>query len=274
MNTTSALSSQKVFNNLDPNSGGYDEKLHAFTSRITAIDDYKNSFGKIGGVMPITGSDVFTSSRAIATSLVIATPANSPIEPLNVNGPQKQLDALQEGDIVMVTDCNKTDIFSISSANGLSSGNIPHSKSVPNGLNNNNESLASATLYPPSSQVLLMSTATYFIGESDLLNEVNSLYRYSTFDGSKAIELVPNIEDMQLLYSIDSDGDNIPDTYLEAGDLTNEEMDENVYGVNVELIIKGSKNMSAPQLDNYPDDGYMRKRYTNLIQLRNAGLSK
>lgn len=165
---------------------------------------------------------------------------------------------LQNGQIVAVTDCESTDIFQITSGNPDTSGTVGHNTGgsvqpgninagVPNCPGGNNHCLSK--VYEEDAQILTIGSARYFVGTTP--NGTNALFRQSVFvDGSgnavtQDLELVEGIENMQILYGEDLDGNAIPDQFLTAAGVTNWNL---VTGVRV-----GLSSSSVAQLGNQYD---------------------
>jgi type IV pilus assembly protein PilW len=190
-------------------------------------------------------------------------------------GPTEQLMVLRKGMVVLATDCNVARIFAISNdidAVGKTEVDVSHNISVSNGPDNVSTGLS--IIFPSGSQILFMSRMTYFIGPSQLIPGQNSLYRHSTIEGAVAQELVPYVENMQLTYGVDTNNDTIADTYKTAAQIATdgEDMTADVYSINVDLQVATNVDNSLSRA--LVGDGVFRKRYTQLISIRNAGFGQ
>lgn len=271
------IASSKITNMLDSDDDDYESSLHSFENVVTAIDNYDadnpDHVNAINGIAPIEGTDVFSSSSALATDLMVESTHSAVAANFSVSGPENQRVVLAEGMILMVTDCNTAHIFSVSNNMTANHDVVAHNKNVSNGIDNKSSALG--INYPAGSQVLLMNTTTYFVGASAIIDGHNSLYRSSTLDGGVPEELVPFIEDMQLIYSVDTNNDRSPDIYKTAAEIAadGDDIAANVYSVNIELIVSGDVDVGAPVLNGYENDGKLRKRYARVVNIRNAGLA-
>ena len=159
---------------------------------------------------------------------------------------------LREGDVIAITDCASTDIFQITgpsdtnpsstgvvihtTGNNVSPGNV--SALVPNCPGANAHCLSK--VYEEESQVMKLVSVRYFIGDTG--RGTTALFRENlavtgTAAAGNAQELVEGIENMQLLYGIDTDGDGAPDEYQDAASMGNAAvLWDNVIAVRIGLI--------------------------------------
>lgn len=186
---------------------------------------------------------------------------------------------LADNDIVLVTDCSAAAIFQITNFSN-SSGTVVHNTGVGtpgNATKNLGKSFDNtATIYRNTSY-------RYFIAEG--ASGSPSLFRV---DGTAAAqELVEGIENLQLRYGEDSDGDNAADRYLDADDAALD-MDR-VVSVRVSILVQ-SPELVNPQVDSskydmlgtpgdatddispVAADRKIRRLFSTVVQLRNKGL--
>ena len=117
-------------------------------------------------------------------------------------------DDVQEGDIMIVTDCESADIFMVTNNNNLND-NLAHNSGVVVAATEN------------STQKMSKSYGTDAIAFSAVQREyevVNGMLQRST-NGRPAEELVDDIADLQLRYGVDSDNNEVPNAYLTAGQI-------------------------------------------------------
>jgi type IV pilus assembly protein PilW len=267
---------------LDTGDSDFDINLHQFTKQIDGIEGH-NGVAQIGNKTPVAGSDVFVNRSATSTDIIVASTPGNRTEALEIKGTADSLAALKEGRIVMVTDCDNADIFSISS---VSANKIEHAASVGAGVNNLSNELDK--IYEAGSTINVMNSYAYFIAPSSVVRNpffgspkgsalgvsefVNSLYKYSELGGDDAIELVPYIDDLQITYGIDSNGDAAVDEYLDRDAVVaaGHNLEEDAVSVKIEIVVTGVADVDAAQLDNYNDDGALRKRYSRVVFIRNS----
>lgn len=133
--------------------------------------------------------------------------------------------------------------------------------------------------YPPGSKIFKLLTHAYYIGSSQnipsLFNE-KLIVDTVAHDADTLDELiVQGVENMQILYGIDTDADDIPNKYVSADNIGI----SSVSSVRIHLLIRSIKEVGK-SIQNYsylgntitPTDKFLRKEFTTTIKLRNRGL--
>lgn len=121
------------------------------------------------------------------------------------------------GDIVLISDCGGASIFQITQYTPAS-GTVVHNPGQGAGLpspGNSTQNLGRR--YPVGSELSRIATVSYFIRQSASGNGL-SLWRRQ--GNAAAQELVDGVEDLQLLYGVDLDGDRVPEEYRKANAVT------------------------------------------------------
>ena len=100
--------------------------------------------------------------------------------------------------------------------------------------------------------------------------------RYSRIKLTYVIELVDNIENMQILYGIDTDGNNYANHYINAATVTSW---TNVASIRIALLLKSTNDIynftdnKTIALNDItlpaPNDRFMRMQSVSTISLRN-----
>lgn len=177
---------------------------------------------------------------------------------------------LSAGDIMLVTDCKFSDIFQI--VNNPSAGTLTHS--VGGSVSPGNDVNTLSAAYGPNARVYRLSSdtgipaTTYSIANSGA-PPVPGL----TPDTQ---QLVPDIENMQILYGQRTDAG---DTYYVPAGTPGLEMNE-VVSVRVSLLVRSQDDFVATNAANYfyngvtvsgagISDSRLRKVYTSTIAIRN-----
>lgn len=196
-----------------------------------------------------------------------------------------KVDGLCRGDILMVSDCQKSRVFQ--------AGNITPSGSPPNqetnithpasGTPGNAVSSWGGASAPPEQQfnqdaeIVRVGTYAYFVAANP--NGGWSLFR---LDGGVISELVEGVEDMQVVYGEDTDPNDAfrqADVYRDATAV----FDWNqVVSARVHLLLRSNDNNLAPAPQDYtfngatvagtslpPTDRFLRREFTATITLRN-----
>jgi len=170
--------------------------------------------------------------------------------------------SLVASDIVMVTDCYKSAIFQISNINPQ--GHLVHNTgnaTVPgNATKNLGKNYKGADL-------VKLTTTSFYISGSSLQQRI--------FNNSE--ELIQGIENMQILYGIDTGVDEIVDDYVPASVVTDW---DDVLSVRVSLVmVTEEENLTVDGPQDYrlndtmvtpaAGDSRLRETFTRTVSLRN-----
>lgn len=237
-----------VTNNLNPNNPGY------------------INFVAGGGVAGTDGAtDTLTLRRAIGSGLVVQPPYG-PQQAANISVPAGN--SLQQGDIVLVSDCLAGDLFQISNANPGTSGTLVHNTGAATTPGNFNPGPCGggnahclSKVYQGDAEIYVSRETVYSIGngasgEPVLFRNVNQ---------SGAIELVEGVEDMQILYGEDINGDGAPNAYNTATAVGANMA--NVVAVRVVLTLRTMDDNVV--LQGGANDSRLRRNFTTTIAVRN-----
>ncbi|MEJ2399462.1 MAG: PilW family protein [Gammaproteobacteria bacterium] len=136
---------------------------------------------------------------------------------------------LSQFDIVMVSDCNQASIFQITNTKPSTNNTVVHQTGTgtPGNCTNNMGSPVPTTgctntsgtnyAYGLSAGMLKLVATAYYIGKSTS-GTGNALYRLSMDKGKAGNpeELAEGVEDMQILYGVDTNGDGLANQYITA----------------------------------------------------------
>lgn len=135
---------------------------------------------------------------------------------------------IQEGDVMIITDCEAADAFMVTN-NNASNDNLAHNTGVTVGsLTNASKNFSrkydtSATAYAARQKTYEIGTTSE--GESALVRTVN---------GNSEV-LVAGVQDMQLTYGLDNNNDETVDVYVQANDVGSW---EDVLAVRMALLLR------------------------------------
>jgi type IV pilus assembly protein PilW len=179
------------------------------------------------------------------------------------------------GDYLLLTDCKTADLFRASNVSE-STGKI----TIAHASNVNSENFLSKN-YQSGSTVYYYVQETYFIGTSEV-NPNPGLYRLDENERVNDIdnsvkELIDNVQDMQLMYGIDSGGDGNIDSYETASDVIDWTQ---VLNVRINLLFRSDNEYVTPKpqmlkFNETPINGgedadrRLRNIFTNTVTLRN-----
>lgn len=201
----------------------------------------------------IDGTDVISIKRAAGTGVRLAgnlgtVNANIQLDPATAAG------LFQADDVLFISDCEYADIFV---ANNVSSGGgfitIAHSNAV-------NIGNFLSTTYNTDAEVMRMINVTFFVAPGE--SGEPALFRYSMGNNGvfTAQELVEGVEDMQIIYGEDTDGDRNANVYVTADGVADWTQ---VVSVRIDLTVR-----SAEQVTNI-DDNRLRRDFSTTITIRN-----
>ncbi len=182
---------------------------------------------------------------------------------------------LAQGDIVLLSDCEQADIFQITNANPDSSGTVVHNTGSAVSPGNFN---ATNPLCPGSNAHCLSK-----VYEDDARLFTTSVVTYTVATGSEGLpalfrngqEFLDGIEDLQVLYGEDTDGDGVADYYVTATDVADMTQvisirfavvtvsadDELTDGINQTYRVLGANRTAG--------DTRIRQVYTSTVTIRN-----
>ena len=220
----------------------------------------------------VSGTDILTVRGVFDSGVTVTShPGGSP--PGSADLKVSAGSGLVEGDIVLVSDCSNAAVFQITNIN-TSSGkdNVVHNTGtgIPG-----NATKALGKEYE-GGEIMRIATFTYYIG----LNAAGrpALYRLSR---GTAEELVENVENMQVTYGVDTDGDRTVDEFRTANNVANW---NTVRSVRVRLLLVSPDDnlVSPPQTYRYQDtdgdgipeavtatDNRLRYVFTGTVGIRN-----
>jgi type IV pilus assembly protein PilW len=203
--------------------------------------------GDMGLVSPVSGSDILVI-RGVDPNTTIEVTQKMPIQSADIKltaGLYPLLDT-SGGDVLLITDCEGASVFQTTSYTD-SNGNTVHNTGVET-PGNATKNLGHA--YAEGSQVFFPQTRTYYIrnnpdGEPALYEKIGS---------AGAEELVEGIENMQIRYGEDTDGDRAADVYRTAKTVADW---GDVVSVRVGLLVRSPQIIAKAPLDTnqYDVDG-------------------
>ncbi|WP_285765195.1 PilW family protein [Biformimicrobium ophioploci] len=191
---------------------------------------------------------------------------------------------LEQGDIVLLSDCDSGELFSITGVQQGGPGNSGK-KTIQHHVGNNNcegcvdnETKEFQKFYGIDAEILRPVTRTFFISASTI-GEGNSLY---LSENGQILELVPNVDDMQLLYGRDTTGNKAVDTWLPAPDPSTPGYEANMQqaiAIRAQFTVNSAGRVNVGtfdflDLDENPKsytDGMLHKTYTVVSKIRNRG---
>ncbi|WP_028865412.1 PilW family protein [Psychromonas aquimarina] len=149
---------------------------------------------------------------------------------------------IAKGQIILISDCTGADLFSNTAGNTFNSGSIIHNTgALPVAGAVANAIKPMSHTYETSAQIMIPHVKTYFIGQ-------NSGSSFSLFrsDNGVASELVRGVNDLQLVYGEDTNGNGSADSFSNAASVT--DMDT-VRSVRLSLVADSGDSSSGTTLE-------------------------
>jgi type IV pilus assembly protein PilW len=225
------------------------------------------------------GTDVVLVQYASATNTWITgnSPANNVYVRFSDTAPLAG--SVNANDILIVSDCKNTDVFRVTAAPAAASGGvitIDHDAGSTSG----NASAYLSHSYGNDAEILRLVSRVYFVRNNAITGP--SLARKDLLAGATPQDLAEGIEDMRILYGVDTDGDGIANRYVRAnsvgagvGSSWND-----VVSIRLGLLIRTPSNVdTAEDTNTYEvvdgitvdpvNDNRRRQVYRVTIQLRN-----
>lgn len=247
---------------------------HLADGPLLGFDAGVNSYGGVGSA--------FTTGNAIGNRIPANADGNGPdalivlkssgaedytIVSHNPTSAQFKLSGMhniQDGDVLTVCDTENTAIFQVTNANAANvtivhnngtgtPGNCTKGLGYPADCSSAN---GKAYQYGPDAVMVRYEPTAYYIGWSSAGEGRRSLYRRGLTPAA-AVELVQDVEDMQVLYGLDTNNDNAVDSYSTATAVQAANDWRSVRSVRISLLIRSRDNnvTTATQAINYDANG-------------------
>jgi type IV pilus assembly protein PilW len=235
--------------------------------------------GQIGDVQP--GTDVLTVRGTFGPEVYIVKEMPNSSADLKTNPLSPA--PLADGDIVLLTDCEGAAIFQITRYNLDNSGgpsahfgNIVHN--TGNAVSPSNWTQDFGRIYPIGSHIQRIDTVSYFIRPS-AGGTGPALWRRVEGDDPAEREIAEGVENMQVLYGVDTTGDQVPDAYQTAAVVDSAGNWRRVVTARVALLVAATRDRAADVDPRSFDllgtsagpfaDGRLRRVVTLTLSLRN-----
>jgi type IV pilus assembly protein PilW len=249
----------KITNNLDPAGAGYSDDLYDFEEAITGTE----GGGDVTDSLILRGA--YGSGMDIETPYMVQASSNVKVTSNTV---------LEQGAIVVVCDYEQGDVFQITNANP-GTGTVVHntgSAVSPGNYNVTNPGCPGANahclskVYEEDAMLFMIQSIQYTIATG--ANGQPALFR-------NGVEIAEGIENLQILYGEDQDGNQTADRYATASEATLD-MDR-VVSIRFQLLTRTLEdNLTAVQ-QNYRFNGSnqtgtdhrIRRVFSGTVVIRN-----
>lgn len=195
-----------------------------------------------------------------------------------------------EGDILIATNCEKTRLFQLSTGmaqTGAMIKLIHDNTGIPGNATTSWGGAANDVNYmsPNDTEIMKINTFAYYVGTG--ASGEPALFRQSPIPGVAAEELVEGIENLQVLFGIDTEktggamGDGIANRYVTANNVNL--ADDNIVSVRLSILVRTKVNIPGrpSTSDTYSVGGTnvtwaadqrLRKVFSTTVKVRNKGL--
>jgi len=265
-----------------------------FTIGLTGYNDVGASPPAVlsaAGVVPAAGTDVIVVRRNSDDPIrVVKNNSSAQLfaevlsqEPGGCSDGTDKVSGLCATDILMVSDCIKSRIFQAGNLQVTGTPpdvNITHPASGTPGNAISSWGGASAPAeeqFSDDAEIVRIGTYAYFI--SNKVVNGASMPVLNRYDGGQVFELVEGVEDMQISYGEDTDGDRTADVYRDANavfdwsavvsariHLLLRTNDNNLTDTPMDYVYKGATVAGASLPSS---DRYLRREFTATVTVRN-----
>lgn len=229
---------------------------------------------------PLSGSDVLVVRVPVRerVPLPLTTDVGSPTNTLQIAAGSG---AVETGDIVLAYSCEAISVFQVSSF-ATGTGVISHIVNASGQVPGNATATVNYAYRRAVTQVVPVETVAYFVAPSSRVGDASdpapagttSLWRRRGLNAAE--ELVEGIEQVQVQYGIDTNGDVIVDEYRTANNVTDW---NDVISVSVALLVRALEEY-GPDTDRRsyslldvtvaaPGDRRLREVFTATASIRN-----
>lgn len=227
-----------------------------------------------GTNLPASGTDVVSIRGSLDNGVQITGQPSASTDCNNSSSHTANIkvsagDDFASDEIVLATNCTSATIFQITS---ISSGGDTVVHNTGGSATPGNATKNLGACYAADGELVHVLVRSYYIGIDNTDTPV--LYRKDFVPDSNAEPLVDNVEQMQLLYGLDSTGDGETDLFLPASAVSDWAA---VAAVRVTLVLRSADDglTGSPQPYSLngavvtPTDQRLRRTYSTTIALRN-----
>ena len=241
----------------------------------------------LDATLPVSGTDYVVPGSDVLV-LRFSAPTTSAAYVSSASGAQFWITTnpgISSGSLLIISNCVDTDVVQADQVNGAGTDHV-----VVN--TGNSVSPGNAVAGIPSSfigaQVSTVNTEVFYVGMDatgspalfEAVTNPNCAAPATCFGAFQLNELVPNVENMQVLYGVDTTGSQTPSEYDTANVVNAANEWNSVVSVRVALLVRSDLNAvlkptAAPQYNllgttiTVPLDTRLRQVFTNTIGLRN-----
>lgn len=247
-----------------------------FSTGVQGYDVESSTPSALSGMTPLPNTDVLVLRGPTGSGVKVVS--NNSVDKLfvEINGVDSRgcTSGLCDDDILMVSDCTKSRVFQATNVeieSGRLNVGLADSSSPGNAVTSwGDQSLPADAQFGTDAEIIKVSTVYYFIaagasGQPALFQRIGL---------GTAEEILEGVENMQILYGRDTNGDKVPDSYATATTIgTNWSQ---VVSVRVQLLVRSTEDavVDAPQAYSFngasvtPTDRRLRQVFVSTTGLR------
>ncbi|HIG62444.1 MAG TPA: hypothetical protein EYQ22_16290 [Gammaproteobacteria bacterium] len=265
----------------------YDGQAAGWAPAIAPLNATYVAGRAINTLTIVATTDVLTvrSASAVEAALSVAMPLSTSNPIVTIPPTGMEIDAATD-DLALIYDCNNATLFEVTAINvaaGLAT--IAHAveATIPGQPRNSFAGLTATGSFGTDASVAAIDTITYFIAPgAGINNEGNTpLALWRKVRTAAPVEMVEGVENLQLLFGVDTDADFVPNLYTTANLVASF---NNVVTVRISLTVNSIDSVGASVLPSLGCsgsgglqdciagqvfDGLMRRTFTKTVQLRN-----
>jgi type IV pilus assembly protein PilW len=229
---------------------------------------------------PLNGSDVIAIRTTRSNLPTFQTNGPMAATTSDITVDRDATDTLPTGQPVLISDCQASAVFAISTFTGAgTTATLAHASAAGAvGVGPGNSSTDLKYQFTPGAQVVPLDTIVYYIRASDTVRAggVRNPALWRIIGSGAPQELIEGIEAMQIRYGVDTDGDRLVNSYVTADAVANW---SRVISVSFALLIRSVEPDSPPSPQTFSmmgttvgpfNDRYQRTLYTTTVTLRNT----
>lgn len=266
---SSSVALKNVLNNASQTAYNFDVPINGYdASGGSWAPALPSDTGGLSGLSVLPGTDAIILRSAFGSGTSVTQQPGNASADLKVTTPND----LAIGDIVIVTDCSAATVFQITNMNvGGGGQNVVHNTGI--GVPGNaSQNLGQNYV---NGEIVKMQSKSYFIrtgasGRPALWQFDN----YKPVGGNNPAEIAEGVENMQILYGIDTNGDGLVENYAAAGAVGNWQQ---VAAVRISLLVTGNDDNVTTAKQTYTYNGVtvtapdrrLRQVFTTTVSVRN-----
>jgi type IV pilus assembly protein PilW len=262
-----------------PDAADWSPALPPDISRAVGLGAVGPGASAPGAAVP--GNDILLLHEAAPGEVELVAPSTDGADGLHVA--PDQVGQLAAGNLAVVSDCTQSELFQITGISGNEDGDHDRVDDASGGTpsSGNFAPARFAHEHTAGSRIFLYQTYLFYIGRDQ--KGAPALYQISMGPDAtlgRPAELASGVESMQFLYGLDTDGDEIPNQYLTADQVTDW---ARVVCVRVALLTRSGGSYAGTAGDasfklldtggglnfKVPADGHIRKVFEETISIRN-----